>query len=445
MSRKTTLALVVFVALLGLVYYLQTRPEKGERTGERPRPVAKLTAEQVRKVTVTAKGQEVVLERRGEDWRITRPVDDDADSQAAKTMVDKLTGLEFGDLVTARKDRHKEHGVDEKSAIHVRVSDGKKTVADFYLGKVKDGFTMLRAAGQDQVHQAVGTLTYVFEREPKNWRDRTVVQVKQQDARRIEVTTAGIPGAGAIVLTRPGEKSDWKVESASPPVDRLDKATVSSLLSTLGNLAAFDFDDKASPAEAGLDSPTAKISVGLKDGKVQTLVVGKRQGDDYRIQRQGDPQVYIVKKYAVDALLRRPIDFRDKSVLTFKPADVESLRIEQIGPDKKRDSVTLTRKGEDWLGDGKKVADTSKIKGALETLSTLRAEGFARHSAEELGLDQPGWIVELRLKDRTRARLKVGSVEKEGVYGLTRDGSDEIYTFRKFTLDRFLLEPKSYK
>ena len=91
------------------------------------------------------------------------------------------------------------------------------------------------------------------------------------------------------------------------------------------------------------------------------------------------------------------------------------------------------------------LAAESKIKVALETLSTLRAEGFARHSAEELGLDRPGWVVELRLKDGPRQRLEVGSVEKEGVYGLVRHGSDDIYTLRKYTLDRFLLEPKSYK
>jgi hypothetical protein len=434
--------MVVFLALLGAVYYLQTRPDKGERHGDRPRPVPPLSDSQIRRVTITAKKTRVVLERSGKDWRVTAPVNDEADSYAAKTMVEKLTGLEFGDMVTEREDRHAGHKVDDRGGIHVEVSDGKSTVADFFLGKVADGFTMLRAAGKDQVYQAVGALTHAFEREVKNWRRRTIVELKQQDVRQLEITTRGVPGAGAIVLSRPDEKSDWKVVRSDAPVQELDKAVVSGLLSGLGNLSAFDFADGAKPEQTGLAAPTATVVAHLKGGRKTTLLVGSRKGDDYWVRNQDDPQVFIVKKYAVDSLLRRPIDFREKTVLRFRAEDVVGLSIQNKT---ERSSVTLTRKGEDWLGDGKKVKDTTKIKGALETLSALRAEGFAWLTAEELGLDRPGWVLEVRLKDRTRHVLTVGSEEKDSLFGLRVADRPEIFTFRKYTLDRFLLDPGSYK
>ena len=53
--------------------------------------------------------------------------------------------------------------------------------------------------------------------------------------------------------------------------------------------------------------------------------------------------------------------------------------------------------------------------------------------------------MELKLKDGTTRRLVVGSVERDGLFGLTRDGQPEIFTFRKYTLDRFLLDPGAYR
>jgi len=443
MNRKTLGALLVFLVLLGIVYYLQTRPDKGERRGERPRPVPRLTQKQIKKVAITAKGTTVALERAAgpAGWRVTKPVSDDADSNAAKTMVEKLVALEFSDLVTERKDRHSEHGVDDKG-VHVVVSDGKKDVADFYLGKVIDGFTMVRAAGSNQVFQCVGTLSYVFDREAKNWRDRTVVELKQQEIRKLEVTTTGLPGAGSIVLARPDEKSDWKVESSSVPVDRLEKSAVGGLLSGVGNLTAFDFADKIDVKDSGLDAPSLTVTAHTKGGKQVVLLVGNHKGDDYWVQRKGDPQVFVVKKYAVDNLLRRPIDFRDRAVISFKPEEVSALTINKL---QDKNKVKLVRRGEDWLGDGKKIEDTSKIKTALATLSTLRAEGFGRYGRAEMGLETPDWQVEVLLKGNARHELSVGSVEKDGFYAVQADGKSEIFTFRKYTLDRFLLDPKAYK
>lgn len=443
MNRKTIGALLVFLVLLGVVYFLQKRPEKGERRGERPRPLAKLDAKQIKQVTITAKGNTVALQRGDKDaWKLVKPVDFPADSYATKSMMEKLEGLEFGDLVTELKNKHAELQVDEKSGIHVVVSDGAKQVADFFLGKVVEGFTMFRLAGKDQVYQAVGGLNYHFEREVKAWRLRSIIEFKQPEARRLEVTTTVEPGAGAVVLTRPDEKTPWKVEQSSTPIDNLDPATVNGLLSSMASLSAFDFADDATPEKAGLTAPAATVTAKLASNKEHVLLVGGGKGDDYWVQRKGNPQIFVVKKYTIDSLVRRPVDFRDKSVLSFKAEDLVSWAISN---QKDNNSVTLTREGEGWLGDGKKVNDAQKIKTALETLSGLKAEGFARHDAKELGLDQPGWVLELKLKDRSTIRLTVGSVEKDGVYGVQRQGVPEIFSLRKYVLDRFLLDPKSYK
>ena len=438
MNRKTTIALVVFVVLLGLVYLLVKRPEKGERVGERPRPLSKITAAQIKQVTVTAKGTTVVLARDGKGWKVTKPVTYPADKYAVDTMVEKIEKLETGDLVTEQPSRHAEYEVDDKGGVHVVVSDGSKTLADFRLGKTIEDFTMLRPAGKSQVYQAVGSLRFVFERELKNWRNRSVIEFKQEEARKLDVTTE----AGRVLLARPDEKTPWKVESSTSPIDRLDDAVPTNLLSTLYSLSAFDFADGIAPDKSGLDKPRATIGVTLKGGRQLTLLVGNRKDDDTWVQRKGEPQVFIIKKYTLENLLRRPIDFRDKTMLSFKADDVTALTIENL---KDKTSAKLTLKGDEWQADGKKAKEPAKVKTAAESVASLKAEGFATFSEAELGLDDPAWRVEIQLKDRTKHQLVVGSVEKEGIFGLKRRGVEEIFTLRKYVLDRFLIDPKTLK
>ncbi len=71
--------------------------------------------------------------------------------------------------------------------------------------------------------------------------------------------------------------------------------------------------------------------------------------------------------------------------------------------------------------------------------------GFVAADAQGLGLDKPDWVVEIQMKDRSKHVLSVGSEEKDGFRGLTRKGFADIFSFRQYALDRFLLDPKDYK
>ena len=152
MNKKTLIALAVFAGLLGLVVFLQSRPEKGVRQGERPRPLPSLKGQAMDKISITSKGKTVVLKREGkEKWNLIQPVSYPADKYSADTVVEKLQALEFGDLVTEQKGRHAEYELTGDKSIHVVAEAGGKKVADLYLGKVLDDFTMLRTANKDDV------------------------------------------------------------------------------------------------------------------------------------------------------------------------------------------------------------------------------------------------------------------------------------------------------
>lgn len=441
MNRKTTFALAIFVILGVTAYFVTKRPKKGVRTTAKERPIAKIETKQVKRVAISSvKNKTIELALKGKTWSVSKPVPYGADKHAVDALLEKLEKLEFGDLVTERKDKHASHEVDAKSGVHVEVFGDKGTLADFYVGKIAAGYTMVRSAKNKQVFQAVGSIRHIFDKENKNWRDRTIINVKQSQVEKIGVTSS----AGEILLARKSEKDAWKVEKSSKTIDQIDKQVVTSLLSSSYNLSAHDFADGKKAEETGLAQPKASLTLTLKGGKQVKLLVGANKKDDFWVKLADKPQIFIIKKYTAENLLRRPIDFREKTVLSFKAADVVSLTIDHV-KDKKKTSITLTPKGADWLDGGKKIKGADKVKNAVSTLAALKADGFARFAAADYGLDKPPWTLTVSLKDRTKHVLTVGGKDKEGNYGLMRNGLDEIFVFRKYNIDRFLLEPTAYK
>ena len=230
----------------------------------------------------------------------------------------------------------------------------------------------------------------------------------------------------------------------STPIDQLDDSAVRTLLSSVSALSAHDFADDAKPDKTGLDKPRGKVRVKTTKGE-HTILVGNNQRDDFWVKRADKPQVYLVKRYTADNLLKRPIDYRNKAVLSFKADDVVSLTLTKREAKGKTSRVKLTPKGGAWLGDGGALKDSSKVKTAVTALSKLKADAFAKHDAATLGMDKPKWTVEIKLKDRTVHRLAVGGVDKDGFFGVQRAGHEELFALRKYNLDKFLLEPDNYK
>ena len=440
MNKKTLIALGLFLVLLVVVYMVQTRPKTGERVGERPRPLAKIEDKAIKKLTITSKGNTVEMARsKDKDWKVISPVKYPADTYALDTAIEKIAKLEFGDLITERKDKRAAYEVDDKGGIRVKVSDGKKTLADFYLGKVVNDYTMFRLAGKDRVYKAVGAMKYAFERDLKDWRNRDVTSFKQEEARKVRVAGNG----QVIVLSRKDDKASWKVDESPVAIDQLDDTTVTNLISTLSTLSASEFADDKTDDKVGLDKPKTTITVTLKDKKEVSLLIGDKKGDDDIYVKAADsPQVFVLKKYTVETVDKRPIDFRDKTVLSFKPDDAVQFVVAKLD-DKK--TLTFAKSGDNWNIKGKKAAEQQKVKDALTALSNLTAEGFARAGAEQFGMDKPAWRLEITLKDRTKHTLSVGSKEHNELWGVSKNGQGDLFVLRKYSTDRFLLAPKDFE
>ncbi|HEX2570177.1 MAG TPA: DUF4340 domain-containing protein [Polyangia bacterium] len=437
MQRKTLIALVASV-LLGIAAFFTWRaPEKGTRTGPRPRPVAAFKATDVKQLelqTSDNRGQ-VVLKLEGATWKVTAPSAWSADQTTVKGAVDQLERLSFGDILTENPARFADFEVDDKKGAHVVVKDGAgKVLLDGWLGKAVAGYTMFRPAGKNEVWQAANIFKYALVRDLMSWRDHTLLDFKVDDVTKLEVEGEGQKVALERVPSPDKDKpwaAKWKVLESTVRVDPLDDSTANDLAQTLSTLRAASFDDNAKPEAVGLQPPRVKVTVTTK-GTTATVLVGNTKGDDTWIQMGSGPQIYLIQKYHAERLGQTPANFRDKTLVKVPEADLVAVDVNYQG-----ESYSLKHEGANWkLPKGE--ADEAKLKTLISSFEELKGAAFATGvTPDQAGLKKPTGTVTLRLRDKSSITIQVGA-QKDDEYYISRVGQPDLLRIKKFSADRFL-------
>jgi hypothetical protein len=453
MNRRTLIAGVILAGLVLVGVVMMRSPEKGTRTGEAPRPIAKLGAGDFDTLEVTKGGTTTVIKKDGATFKIEKPVAYAADQDAAKQAFEGVEKLEFDGVISDQKSKQDEYEVGA-SSVRVTVKKGDKALADFRVGKAANTLTMLRLEGKDEIWQAVGSLRYEFDKDATAWRDKSITTFADGDAERIEIASKT---GGKIALGRSAAKDagagggEWSVSESSVKIDPLDKSVASGIVSGLSAWKANDFADNVKPADSGLDAPENTITVGLKGGKKVSVLVGKKKGeDDYYVKTADGPQVFLVKKYNLERINKRPIDFHDKTICNLTEGEIT-----EISVNRDKDAFTLVKQAGKKPEEAWKVSkpagvtlDTTKVNAIVSAFKEWKATGFAEdNSPKATGLVKPTATITAKSNLKgSGCVLKVGSElsDKQNSY-LEKAGTPDVFTVPKWSLDRVLVKVDDLK
>jgi len=448
MNRKTLIAGLVFAGLILATVLLMRSPEKGARTPESaPRPIAKLTDGSFDTIEVTKAKTTTVIQKAGDAYKIVKPMVYPADKDAAKLAFESLTKLDFGDVVSDQKARHGEFELCD-DGLRVAIKKGDKLLADLRVGKTNNQMTMVRVEGKDEVWSTTGLFKYQFDKDTTGWRDKTITSFEEKDAEKLQITSRS---GSKIVLSKPaprdaGPTPEWQVVESSVKVEPFDKSVATGVISQLTAWKANDFADNAKPEDTGLDSPELTVTVGLRSGKQVTVLVGKKKGEeDFYVKNADNPQVFLVKKYNVDRLNKRPIEFRDKTICNLKADELTEVAVTHG-----KDSFTLTKQGKDWKATKPAgfTADGSKVTNIAGDFSEWKAQGFAEdNSPKATGLAKPAASIVTKSSVKGHAcALKVGNeTGDKGNYYVQVDSQPDIFTVAKWSVDRVLVKVDDLK
>jgi hypothetical protein len=305
---------VGLVVLAGLSYAAYATGKKDQQTGfvtkdskKTELPEIKGSEDLDKFVITNADKGEVVLEKKGDKWELTKPLNAPANQANVKSLIDNMKELKASEQIepTVTEEIKKTYGLEPSKAVHVVAFKGADKKVDDTFGKSGGRGQVVTVEGKPGVFIATGYSSYLYNREVKNWRENEVLKFDDANVTNLTIDKK----AGTLSFTKADNK--WAGTFKGHPVADLDDSKVTDAVRALKALTADDYGDGKTAADTGLDAPEAKVTVQLKDnaGKY-VLNVGKvATGTSRYAQKENDPNIYVISGYASDWATAEPSKF----------------------------------------------------------------------------------------------------------------------------------------
>jgi hypothetical protein len=323
-EKKIYIGLAVLAVIAGLLYFqhkrsTQIRAEHTIAATSANLPAIKVPdadLEKVSKVVIKDKqAEEVVLEKRGDEWRLTKPMDALASQQNVKSMLDNLKELQVTDAINdtpAAPAMYKDYDLDGDKVVYVQAFKGDKgseKVFEAYFGKSGSRGQMARVGDKPGIWVVKGYSSYQFTRQVKDWREKSILKFEDNNAVAVTISNAN----GEFSFSKNGE--DWSATFNKKKIDRFDPEKVKDMLRAFRALNAENFaDDKNDkPAETGLGAkPVAVVTIGLKDdaGTLKIFFGNTSSGSSRYAKKDKGDLVYVIGSWASDWAVAKPEKFQ---------------------------------------------------------------------------------------------------------------------------------------
>ena len=374
---------------------------------------------EVKSFTLVAKGDTTRLERAGDGWRLTAPVEAEAEKASVNSLLEAVAGLKRKAAIAPKPDPASlaRYGLATPRARLTLALDGGKS-ATLALGDENpfDGssFVEITSGAVDLVG---AELKWSLEKSAFDLRDKRLLPFAEDRLERLEVVTPRLsyalaPGAGGYRLLAP-------VKEAA------DDAALARVLAALRDLRATSFTHPSEgDAALGLDHPRFTVKLALKGGPTRTLDLGapppppaKPAGEGgakseppLYARFEGSTEVATVPAEAASGLDQDLFALRDKKVLHF-----DRDKLSKLG---------FTVGGKAF--EGQRGEGHERLEAVVSALAGLEARAFPDEGAlARYGLDHPEAEVLLSGADGQKLdRLVVA--EKDGKAYARADSSPRV-------------------
>lgn len=430
--RNTLLLLVVLIGLGAYVYYVE-RPE-AEKEAKKEK-LLDFQPDEVTEIVLTSPDREVTLVKVDGNWKITKPIEAEADDVTVKGIVSMLSTAEVKKGLEGEVKDLGAYGLEKPNTV-VAMKAGAKALPPVKIGEAAPiGGSAYAMRGDDKkILLTTSSVRSGVDKSLKDLRNKTILKFSDDNVRRIEVKGEGRD----LVLEKSG--AAWKI--VAPVAHDADVATVRSYLSTLKSLRATDFPDEHADASTyGLAEPRLTVVLTLEGGAQQTFLLGG--GNDKKevfAKTASSPVVYTVGDWVSRDLDKPADDFRDKTVVAFDKDTAKSLEVSR----QDGSSYTLAR-GEDgkWKvekGDG--PGSPASVGAFVNDVATLKGYEIAGDGVADLaafGLEPAAVRIKVVGPDGAEVgTVLLGQREVDGKkqYTATRAGSGTVVVVRDYNYTR---------
>ena len=301
---KIGVGLVILIGLGVGVYYQQKKDAaQGTITAAQDLPDFKGT-DDVDKIAITTtkegKLTEVVLEKKGDKWELTKPVNAPANQANVKSLLDNMKDVKLTETIARKADdaTKANYELDNDHALHLVTFKGADKKLDATFGKSGGRGNMVMVTGKPDVYAASGYSGWMYARTPSDFRDKEMFKFDDANITGVIITnkngTFDFSKSEKWTAKFKPEKKDQK------PIERFDESKLTAALGAWKNLTAEDFGDGKPVSDTGLNAPEATVTIALKDG-THTLRVGKvSSGGSRYALRDSDSTVFVIGSFNAD-------------------------------------------------------------------------------------------------------------------------------------------------
>jgi len=456
-----TLLFAAAAVSLGLYIWLVERPRMA--TEGEPDKLVKFDPGQVSNLHIVyPEPPNLTLAKNGEDWRLTEPLEADADDEAVKRLLEQISNTTAERRIpSAEAQTLGTYGLEAngtQARMSLTLADGTK-VPDVVIGNTTPvGFqAFVRVEGKDEIVLVPLLLHTGIKKSPFDLREKKLFALEPSQVLAAKLTT----DRGVIDLTRAGDQ--WKI--TAPIHDEADAEQVRTLLRSLNDIAALAFYDgpDADRDRFGLTRPSLAFEVELGDHGaagfrlgVKTAGTGSPPG--YYMERISDGQVAAVPEWVATRFGQDVTSLRDKRAFHCETEDIAKVSFERSDGE----SYALFRADDGtWRIDPPQDRPVQsvlaeRLLGGIASLAGKEIVSDSSDTPEKLaafGLAAPAVQVEATNKEgRSCGRLsaaEVGAGSETPTYYIKRSEGGTVMTVPAYLYARLnmrageLLEPKN--
>ena len=217
MDRNTKIIVgAVVLAALSFGVYTQYKKDTtlGTQAAKADLPELK-ASDDVDKFSITNgdKG-EVVLEKKGDKWMLTKPVSALANQSNVKSLLDGMKELKVSDTAVNNPtdDIKKAYELDAAKGVHVVACKGADKKLDLTFGKSGGGGDSVLIEGKPDIYLAKGYQGWMYTREAKEWRDKEIFKFDDATATGVTLMNKN----GTFVFTKGDDRAGPARSRTSP-------------------------------------------------------------------------------------------------------------------------------------------------------------------------------------------------------------------------------------
>jgi Domain of unknown function (DUF4340) len=441
-KKSTLIVLLCAVVLGGGVYFYQQRQAKDNGAPkETSKPAFSFQPEDVTSFTLSHPAEPnhpaIRFEKHGGSWQIVQPVQTGADQSTVQGIVDQVAEARVGQTEPGSPDRRKVYGLDPpQTTLELQLKNGARHT--LLIGdKDFTGDSVYTIADNGQNVSLLPVLISTStSKSLDDLRDRSVLNIESGD-----VTGLALKNPSGEI-TADLNKDQWKL--TKPENALADKSAIDMLVSAVSNakMTAVVSEKPENMGKYGLGSPSVSFTATTNKGAKSSLIVGKKEGEEYYARDLSRPIVFRINDDLYKKLTEKFSDLRDKRVMHFDAEDIGQVEIENANG-----TVTVARKKDNPDEWAIRAPDNLKGKSAgtwkfLDPISNLQADEVIDHPAANLTSEmaKPEITATLTKKDGSALTLRISKPSGDFVYAQASD-SPALYKLKKQAIDDLNFKP----